>query len=392
MFDVKLNLSVEIEGRPESGIPAIDFRRQHGLPEVPTNVIDIPVDQHDETVVRKFADFANAEGNLEDSYNPRFGIDTRSNSSLTHSLSERNFVTRHVVSTVVIREVIASRSFVDKYIGKDELESLLGELVEDRRSAQWRATKAENDAKKEKEVADLVKVWLEKSPEERYRDAIVNHPGQDCGKHWSTNDNIPGRDLLYGFQGGHLNEKFPNRTYRPELQPVVDDILAEIARRNNDDLQQAELVRFANAEKSRLAHEANVADLRRFVAEHGSEDLKFMVGSRPDQPSLWKKFAQTEKNKRDRELMLAKTTEFCVAHPEFVMFESTDWFEKDAQENLAQEKLPLAILAQQERDQAAFPSAKVTVSRLVHDDERRHAHGVFLDFPGCKYVTRIIPD
>lgn len=53
-----------IEGCPENGLPAIDFRRQHGLPDAPTNRIHIKLDHPSEAVCRRFQEFLNYEGDL----------------------------------------------------------------------------------------------------------------------------------------------------------------------------------------------------------------------------------------------------------------------------------------------------------------------------------------
>lgn len=57
-----------IDGCPKSGIPAIDFRRRHGLPDAPTNLIELPPCRwEDEAFVREYADRADENANLSGS-------------------------------------------------------------------------------------------------------------------------------------------------------------------------------------------------------------------------------------------------------------------------------------------------------------------------------------
>lgn len=53
MFAVSINRSVVIEGCPKEGIEAVDFRRQHGLPERPTNKEEVNFTATDESLFRR---------------------------------------------------------------------------------------------------------------------------------------------------------------------------------------------------------------------------------------------------------------------------------------------------------------------------------------------------
>lgn len=60
--------SVEIDGCPKNGLAAIDFRRQHGLPDAPSNIIILPSFQwEDEAFVREHAHLADSDADIEGS-------------------------------------------------------------------------------------------------------------------------------------------------------------------------------------------------------------------------------------------------------------------------------------------------------------------------------------
>lgn len=78
MFTVRLGLCrngkclpfrLRIEGCPGYGIAAIDFRRAHGLPEAPSNEIEVPgFDWQDEEFVRANAGRADGDANINYEY------------------------------------------------------------------------------------------------------------------------------------------------------------------------------------------------------------------------------------------------------------------------------------------------------------------------------------
>ena len=58
-------MTVEIVGCPENGIAAIDFRRQHQLPDNPRNTEKLPsYEWSDEEFVRRLAEFADCDADL----------------------------------------------------------------------------------------------------------------------------------------------------------------------------------------------------------------------------------------------------------------------------------------------------------------------------------------
>lgn len=60
------NFNLEIEGCPLAGVEAIDFRKQHGLPQAPNNKIELPGRMYEnETVARRFQLDNEANVNLE---------------------------------------------------------------------------------------------------------------------------------------------------------------------------------------------------------------------------------------------------------------------------------------------------------------------------------------
>lgn len=64
MFNVKINFRVKLAECPENGLPAIDWRKEHGIDPQPTNVVIIGYSGHDEALCREFPQLLNAEGDL----------------------------------------------------------------------------------------------------------------------------------------------------------------------------------------------------------------------------------------------------------------------------------------------------------------------------------------
>lgn len=53
MFNVKIKCTAIIKDCPESGVAAIDWRREQGIPDAPTNKIDVVIDVTSEPLVRE---------------------------------------------------------------------------------------------------------------------------------------------------------------------------------------------------------------------------------------------------------------------------------------------------------------------------------------------------
>ena len=53
MFNVKIKCTAIIKDCPESGVAAIDWRREQGIPDAPTNQIDVVIDVVSEPLVRE---------------------------------------------------------------------------------------------------------------------------------------------------------------------------------------------------------------------------------------------------------------------------------------------------------------------------------------------------
>lgn len=54
MFNVKLNVVVAIQGCPENGLAAVDFRKEHGLKPEPTKFVNVAYEANDEAFCRTF--------------------------------------------------------------------------------------------------------------------------------------------------------------------------------------------------------------------------------------------------------------------------------------------------------------------------------------------------
>lgn len=125
MFRIFLpKLEVIIEGCPKSGIPAIDFRRQAGLPESPTNVIKLLVDLTSEAAVRQFAQFANSDADIRYDDAGYGFYDSLSSPDLAGSPDNDCRRSRHHVSPVVLRTCLQD--------AENGIAGLLGELAADK--------------------------------------------------------------------------------------------------------------------------------------------------------------------------------------------------------------------------------------------------------------------
>lgn len=133
MFHVYLPyLEVKIEGCPESGVAAVDFRRQNGLPESPSDVIAIPLDLQSEAIVRAFPQFADSSADIKYPNNPRYGNSHFYNEDcvIGTSTEKGGFLTRHVICPATIAAALATDG------GKH---ALLAEIAEDRAGRKLKA-------------------------------------------------------------------------------------------------------------------------------------------------------------------------------------------------------------------------------------------------------------
>lgn len=64
MYNTELSFSVKIHGCPESGLPAVDFRKANNLPAEPTNRFQIQYKGTSETLCRRFAGALNGNADL----------------------------------------------------------------------------------------------------------------------------------------------------------------------------------------------------------------------------------------------------------------------------------------------------------------------------------------
>jgi hypothetical protein len=65
MFKYSIDVEVRIEGCPEQGLAAVDFRRKHELPEAPTNVIPLKLEGVSEAVCRDVNRYLDDNADLE---------------------------------------------------------------------------------------------------------------------------------------------------------------------------------------------------------------------------------------------------------------------------------------------------------------------------------------
>lgn len=69
MFRVTIKAHLTIDGCPDSGIGAVDFRRGHGIPEFPSNRIPLEVDVTSEPLCRQFSGLLDANADLRIAFN-----------------------------------------------------------------------------------------------------------------------------------------------------------------------------------------------------------------------------------------------------------------------------------------------------------------------------------
>jgi len=251
-------LSVIIEGCPEKGIPAIDFRRSRGIPEAPTNRIAIPLDMTSESLVRKYERFTDAEGDLKsnrgenaqhyDSYDN--GKDDVA--GLVGSSSRGGYLVRHVVSPMAVLGGLSGT--------EEGIDALLAELASDKAGQKIKAEKAAEEAEREaKAQAAIAELLADK--QQAIEDCIVLAKSHKPGERWSINLNHPHRSLLAG--GDRHDDGFPRKTRFDALQPIIDAVGAEITSRNAADV--------AAREAAKAAELAAMAD---WIDQHGSTRLK----------------------------------------------------------------------------------------------------------------------
>ncbi|MFM7012523.1 MAG: hypothetical protein ACKO0Z_24870 [Betaproteobacteria bacterium] len=248
-------LTVIIEGCPESGIQAIDFRRKHGLPEAPTNVFNLPIDTIDESLVRQFEEYADKDGDLKDEFS-RYGNVPCSEATLAYSRSQHGYAVEHIVSAEAIRLRLHT----------GELATLIAELASDKQGQVVRENAAvEAAAQKERRDAAVAK-FLDMPIEDLYKATLCYSGNDNAGRRWSLNTNTNDSELLGCSSRGSFNWRWPCFTCRPELQPLVDQIAAECARRNADELEV-----YANLQAAKKQERLD------WTAEHGSDRLRACV-------------------------------------------------------------------------------------------------------------------
>jgi hypothetical protein len=64
VFNVQIDLKVQIEGCPESGLVAVDFRRTAGLPETPNNWIELKREFTHEPICRQYQQYLTSAADL----------------------------------------------------------------------------------------------------------------------------------------------------------------------------------------------------------------------------------------------------------------------------------------------------------------------------------------
>jgi len=238
MFKISFpGLEVKIEGCPEAGIAAIDFRRKHGLPEAPTNKQAIPLELTSERLVRKYAAHADHSGDLASYAHPRYGNQCSDRTTMESSVSS-GIVTQHVVSPMAVLGGLSGT--------EDGVDALLVELAADKQGA---AERAKKEAEESKAIHELL-ADVDKSAEA----CIYRNAGGKPGHRWSLTLNHPHRNTLGGF---------PAKTNRREVQPIVDTAKYLCDERNAMDLANDE------AEKA-----ATLADMAAWINTHGSIRLQ----------------------------------------------------------------------------------------------------------------------
>lgn len=188
MFKVQLKFSIALEGCPDYGIPAIDFRRKFGIPEAPDNMVKVDFERVDEKLCRKFADYCNTNGDLilrdrgEGYYTRDFAGDTGSkfydSFRCPHGSSGTPNLYHQRIDPTLAKVFVRPDYIADDGHAQALLESLLsqaatrkGEIVAkieaDRKEkaerdakdiAEYAAKKVEKDAKEAADI-DSLKAW-----------------------------------------------------------------------------------------------------------------------------------------------------------------------------------------------------------------------------------------
>lgn len=167
MFEVKIDVALKLDGCPESGLAAIDWRRQNKLPEAPTNVVRLQWEGQSEAFCRRFRDLLDGESNLTVITNK----DTYSQFSLSWKNSAANqWVANDPWDNKSLSYSTVSADLARQFATATPPESAAVELVQ-RLIDQAAATRAEREARKAREAAEEAARKAEVERDNREREA-----------------------------------------------------------------------------------------------------------------------------------------------------------------------------------------------------------------------------
>lgn len=170
MFNVKINIEVEIKDCPKSGLGAVDFRRKTNLPEGPTNKVRLDAEFRDEAVCRHFGEFLNASCDLD----------------VSSSYDRPNF--GNLVSSVYGDGVVVKTKLIKKFLSapdrdpiplletiRDEVKRIVLTHEEKQRACSEEEKKREAESKrKHEEEISAQTAWVMEHGSELLRERLAN--------------------------------------------------------------------------------------------------------------------------------------------------------------------------------------------------------------------------
>ena len=175
VYQYQIDVTIKLDGCPDNGIDAVDWRREHGLPLEPTNVVKVQASGESESLCRRFRDGLSATADLimetsSDGYS-HSSIDYHS--SLLKMMPEfgesRRSLYHHRISADLAKRLIGTPT-------EDDLAEFLQSLIDQSAalSARWREKEAARQAEevRQREAANA-RIAEQQAADERKKAAIV---------------------------------------------------------------------------------------------------------------------------------------------------------------------------------------------------------------------------